>query len=84
MHSKNCAFGCVFTYTSCVKILTHRPIWLCFLQKAVLLKNFLTQFLSFLSAAVITVFTSLKGGLYTLNTGPITKTKFNINFYYFC
>ena len=84
MHSKNCVFDCVFTYIGCVKNLTLHTSWLCFLQNTVKLKNFLTQLLSCFSAALKPNLTPLNNGLYTLNTGLITITKFKINFYYFC
>lgn len=82
MPSKSCAGACALLVDVCVKNLTVTTNQLCFLPSSVFLKNFLTQFVSAFCAGIVGVLTSLKGGLYTLNTALTTNTINLNNFYY--
>ena len=82
MPSKSCAVVCGVVKAACVKNLTVPTHQLCFLLSSVFLKNYLTQFVAVFYAGSVRVFTSLKGGLYTLNTALTTNTIYINNFYY--
>lgn len=74
MPRKSCVGTCARLVNACVKNLTVTTNQLCFLLSSVVLKNYLTQFVAVFYAGPVSVFTSLKGGLYTLNTALTTNT----------
>jgi len=85
MLSRNCGLVGIGLITNCVKNLTVPTAWLLYLPMPVFFNHYLTQFVSSLPTARISVITVLIRNLYTKYTPPTTKTIYlNLFSYYFC